>query len=89
MHCIYFSLQSLQERATGVRVSLSEEGRIELRERVRRAVNNITELRRLLLELKNTDPDFAQMFEGPEVSLLHSYRVCTDILGTNGEPASV
>lgn len=47
---------------------LSEERQAELRERVRRSVNNISELRELLLELLDSDQDLAEMLRGPPVS---------------------
>ena len=47
---------------------MGEEEREAIKERVRRAINNATELREILLELLSTDPDLAQMLQGPPVS---------------------
>lgn len=40
-----------------------------IRERVRRSVNNASELRELLLELLATDEELADMLRGPPVSV--------------------
>ncbi len=47
---------------------LGEEEKAAIIERVRRSINNVSELRELLQELLNTDPDFAQTLQGPPVS---------------------
>jgi hypothetical protein len=47
---------------------LGEEERAVIRERVRRSINNASQLRELLEELLSTDPDFANMLQGPPVS---------------------
>ncbi len=49
--------------------SLEAEERVaELKERARRSINNVTQLRELLLQLLDSDPDFASMLQGPPVS---------------------
>ena len=48
--------------------SFEEDDRAALRERARRSVNNVTQLRDLLQELLDSDPEFAQMLQGPPVS---------------------
>lgn len=56
------------EDAGGLLSGLSHQARTELRDRVRRSVNNVTELRDLLLELLATDSELAEMLRGPPVS---------------------
>ena len=47
-----------------------------LRERVRRSINNASELRELLLELLTTDEELADMLRGPPVSTSVSRVTC-------------
>lgn len=44
-------------------------GEVLARERIRRSVRNVSELRDLLVELLDTDPDFAEVLRGPPVSV--------------------
>lgn len=57
-------------RRGSVLAGLGEEERAAVKERVRRSINNASELRELLQELLSTDPEFAAMLQGPPVSQL-------------------